>query len=438
MKRLVLFYVLSLLVFSSTWAEKHPFDNGLYWELNNGVLTISGNGGSTNWHSRPWESSKAEIKKVIIQNGVRTIGKWAFDECSNLSTVTIPQSVTSIGDNAFSGCISLSTIIIPQSVSSIGSDAFFDCGLTSISIPNSVKSIGNGAFSFCKRLSSISLPNTFCSIERDAFLQEDEDEIDKYYSGTIISMPQWLLDKGEDAWTYCGLSESSVNEFKRNNTPGNIIKRKGGYSSAVEMMNGSTKYYKVTKNGKYGLTSAEGEVIVPTEMETIEQAGTGFLRFKVGSYWGVMNYTGKIIIPTDRGYTKIGDYVSFTKRFPYEMDGYRGECNNLGVQVSKIKVATPQQNVATTNTTSNTSKNSTSSSGTTQTVVVEHRRDPVPMQVWVQCTGCFGSGMCQSGCGGTGWFTGWSGNSTRCVGCGGSGKCQFCAGQGGHYDVQYK
>ena len=77
-------------------------------------------------------------------------------------------------------------------------------------------------------------------------------------------------------------------------------------------------------------------------------------------------------------------------------------------------------------------------SGGTTTVVVEHHHDPVPMQVWKQCTGCYGSGMCQSGCGGSGWFTGYSGNSTRCIGCGGSGKCQFCAGQGGHYEVEYR
>ena len=81
--------------------------------------------------------------------------------------------------------------------------------------------------------------------------------------------------------------------------------------------------------------------IIPCEMESLEQAGTGFLRFKLNGFYGIVNYAGKIIIPTDRGYTKIGDYVSFTKRFAYEMDGYKGECNNLGVQVSKIKVNKP-------------------------------------------------------------------------------------------------
>lgn len=208
------------------------------------------------------------------------------------------------------------------------------------------------------------------------------------------------------------------------------IKADGGYASAVELMNGSTKYYKVSKGGKYGLTDAEGKVIVPAEMEALEQAGTGYLRYKLNGFWGVMNYAGKILIDTDRGYTKIGDYVSFTKRFPYEMAGWKGECDAItGRQLSKIKVEAPKQQVVK-------QEPQPKQKDDKDTIIIKH--DPIPMQVWVQCSGCFGSGMCQSGCGGTGWFTGWSGNSTRCIGCGGSGRCQFCAGQGGHYEVEYR
>ena len=97
----------------------------------------------------------------------------------------------------------------------------------------------------------------------------------------------------------------------------------------MEMMNGSTKYYKVSKNGRYGLTDAEGKVIVPTEMEALESAGTGYLKYKLNGFWGVMNYAGKIIIDTDRGYTSIGDFKTFNKRFPYTMTGYNQWTANI-------------------------------------------------------------------------------------------------------------
>ena len=247
---------------------------------------------------------------------------------------------------------------------------------------------------------------------------------------------------------YTGVCNEHGDEISLTKLPptGDDIKANGDYASAVEMKNGSTKYYKVSKNGRYGMTDAEGKIIVPTEMEALESAGTGYLRYKLNGFWGLMNYQGKVLIDTNRGYTSIGDYKSFNKRFAYTMNGYKGECDATGKQISKIKVDTPRQNtsVASSSSSSSSSSSTSSSSGNnssgnkTTTVVVEHHRDPVPVQVWKQCIICGGSGKCQT-CGGTGIFKGWSGNSTICeYGCGGSGKCSFCAGHGGHYEVEYR
>ena len=258
-------------------------------------------------------------------------------------------------------------------------------------------------------------------------------------------MPQWLINKGLQEWERCGLSEVSVNAYKTGKklySP-TIIKAEGGYISAVELMNSSTKYYKVSKNGRYGLTDAEGKVIVPTEMEALESAGAGYLRYKLNGFWGVMNYAGKIIIDTDRGYTSIGDFKTFNKRFPYTMTGYKGECDATGRQISKIKVETPQQNVAATSSSSksNTSNNGNSKSGnSTQTVVVEHHRDPVPFQEWQACFACGGMGtMGCDGCGGSG--TKYRGDKLeRCFRCNGQGliPCNVCYGNKGKYITVYR
>ena len=188
------------------------------------------------------------------------------------------------------------------------------------------------------------------------------------------------------------------------------------------------------------MVNSEGREIVPVEMEALESAGAGYLRYKLAGFWGLMNYTGKIIIDTDRGYTKIGDYVSFTKRFPYEMDGYRGECNNLGVQVSKIKVNTAVTQQAQSTASSKTGSSSNSNNGTTQTVVVEHHRDPIPVQQWQACWACGGMGtMGCDGCGGSG--TKYIGdNLRRCGLCNGQGirPCNICYGNKGQYITVYQ
>ena len=215
------------------------------------------------------------------------------------------------------------------------------------------------------------------------------------------------------------------------------IKSSGGFSSVVAMYYGSTKYYKVSKDSRYGLTDSYGKQVIPIEMDALESAGTGYLKYKLNGFWGLMNYQGKILIDTDRGYTSIGDYKSFSKRFAYTMSGYKGECDAAGRQISKIKVETPKQQTASSSSSSS-SSNSSSNSNTgnnTQTIHVQHHRDPVPVQVWIQCNICYGSGICQTINCNNGWNYG---TRMACLGCGGSGRCGICGGHGGHYEVQYR
>ena len=151
----------------------------------------------------PWFSRREEIKKVIIENGVKNIGNKAFRDCVKLTSVEIPSSVTSIGDDAFSGCYNLTSVEIPNSVTSIGDWAFYSCAsLTSIEIPNSVTSIGDRAFEFCTGLISINIPNSITSIGDDAF--------QKCTSLTSINIPNSVTSIGEWSFYSC-TSLTSIN-----------------------------------------------------------------------------------------------------------------------------------------------------------------------------------------------------------------------------------
>jgi len=97
-----------------------------FWSFDTatGKLTIFGRG---DMYSGGWEDHKDEITSVEIENGITSIGEYAFRGCTNLTSIEIPGSVTSIGDYAFYNRTGLTSITIPDSVESIGVDAFLNC-----------------------------------------------------------------------------------------------------------------------------------------------------------------------------------------------------------------------------------------------------------------------------------------------------------------------
>ena len=166
-------------------------------------------------------SGNLVIPESVVYEGktyyVTSIGDYAFNDCSSLSSVNIPSCVKAIGESAFSGCSALASISIPNSVTFIGPNAFVGTAwiktqpdglvyagkfvycykgempanthvtikdgalgiagfafynytnLTSVTIPNSVKSINYYAFGYCSSLTSVTIPNSVTKIDNYAF-----------------------------------------------------------------------------------------------------------------------------------------------------------------------------------------------------------------------------------------------------------------------------
>ena len=182
-----------------------------------GTMVISGQGDMTDYEavgggpSVPWSSHRADVKKIVIESGVTSIGneacvaffnlesatiadtvtrigEYAFYNCIKLSGVQIPASVVQIGEYAFSGCQNLRNIVIPQGVTVISDYAFESCvALENIVIPEGVTAIGRGAFKYCPSLRKIELPSSITSIGRNAF-EECENLGHILYRGT---QEQW-------------------------------------------------------------------------------------------------------------------------------------------------------------------------------------------------------------------------------------------------------
>lgn len=103
-------------------------------------------------------SNWSVMTKIVIPEGVTTIGEAAFHRCSSLVTVVLPSTLRTIEGEAFSYCSALQEIVIPEGVTTIGNAAFRRCtALKKINIPKSVTAFGPNPFDKCDVLTDFGI-----------------------------------------------------------------------------------------------------------------------------------------------------------------------------------------------------------------------------------------------------------------------------------------
>lgn len=116
----------------------------------NGKLWIVGDGGMANYSSyenTPWAKNGRDPNSVVVDEGVTTIGSYAF-AYEALTEVEMPnESLQEIGDAAFKNSL-IKSISIGHNTSTIGREAFANCkNLKDTNIPKNLVSVGEYAFS---------------------------------------------------------------------------------------------------------------------------------------------------------------------------------------------------------------------------------------------------------------------------------------------------
>ena len=178
-QKLLFIFALLCTVAQGAWADaSESCGDGVTWSYvaDTKILSIAKTGDGTgamanyNINNQPWR--EFNITKVVIGEGVTSIGDDAFFVYPSLLSVEIPASVTSIGGSAFYKCTGLTSVSFAtgSQLASIGNYAFYNCtNLASITIPNGVTTISNNAFNSAG-LTSIAIPASVTSIGSLAFM----------------------------------------------------------------------------------------------------------------------------------------------------------------------------------------------------------------------------------------------------------------------------
>lgn len=194
----------------------------LRWSLSGGALTISGSGAMPNYtdaNMPPWYDAAEAINRIVIEEGVTSIGSLAFYGCSTALRASLPSTVTAIGDRAFKNCTSLAYVALPEGLEFIGEAAFENCSsLNGIILPQSLRTIENYAFDRCVGLTSITIPAGVTNLGMVVFYNctgltraTISCPIDKlpdwFFYGctalTVVDLPETVTETGDQAFHNC-------------------------------------------------------------------------------------------------------------------------------------------------------------------------------------------------------------------------------------------
>jgi hypothetical protein len=260
-------------------------DGNIFWRITaDGTLIISGTGAMPSYSviERPWEEYVDRVKKVIVEEGVTSVGYSAFINFASLESVRLAQSVTKVGNSAFWACVSLTevdlggvkeiesdafescprlvdidlsgvtvigdeaffnsedlTAVDLSSIRTLGFFAFYNClGLESVTIGKDVESMPDGAFGYCLKLEEVTvLATSPPEIHPDCFERDPyfPDKADVLYVpagsyNTYVSSP-WAdqFDSIDafyavgDIYPHSGTPIGVVFEVSANGRNGNIV-----------------------------------------------------------------------------------------------------------------------------------------------------------------------------------------------------------------------
>lgn len=202
------------------------------------TLHVCGVGRSKYFNGQPpWGEIINHIRNIEIDDGITSIGGYAFKGCKMVKSVTIPDSVTEIKTSAFHNCKSLTSVTLPSNAVTIYDYAFGGCSsmkyvhidsliswlsmdftivtasplygneanlyiggdiVTEVDIPSGITEIKKFAFAHCRSLTYVTIPDSVIAIGSNAF-GSCFSLTDIYYNGT---MAQWASIAFSSSWDY--------------------------------------------------------------------------------------------------------------------------------------------------------------------------------------------------------------------------------------------
>ncbi len=253
------------------------------WTLEGNTLHISGTGAMTDYVNPSsinatypgWYDHKDAIFAVIVDEGITTVGDYAFNDYKYIESLSLPEGLVEIGNHSFADCINLIEVKLPSTLEKIGDDAmnysdngysFYKCtSLTEITIPEGLKNMGYGAFNGCTGLKTVYWNAIDCDVNvidpvaryTGVFMDSGVQSVE--FGDNVNSIPAYLFSGVKTLTSFS--TQGSVNYVGFEALPEDLWNAPEEHGEVIYIDNAAYIY-------KYPLTAAEPEVEVSLRLGT--------------------------------------------------------------------------------------------------------------------------------------------------------------------------
>ena len=177
------------------------------WDTETKTITISGEGAMTDWSANGSPFYAYAIRNnctsIVVEEGVTTIGSYAFYNLQKVTSLTLPSTLTEIHEAAFLNLKVLTECDIPTGVTVIGKKAFTGCYvLEDVELPQGLLTLGEGAFSDCRAFTSVTIPPLITELPTNCFAQN--------WNVTSFNIPEGVVKAGQYVLTGSQITEINI------------------------------------------------------------------------------------------------------------------------------------------------------------------------------------------------------------------------------------
>ena len=269
------------------------------WSLKDSVFTVSGVGSTydyVTYQEVPWYSVRSDIKKVIVSEGITSVGKYLFAYISNLEEVEIAGSVEQVGEYSFYDCYSLRKVAFSEGLKRFNNYSFFtnSPSTPSITLPSTTEFVGNSAFAF------LSLEEVTCLAL--TVPESGSDAVFSYVSSTVLYVPEESIDNYKADVHWSGFKE--ILDLNSANSTDTSTHEPPIYVDVYDTIRRQVNVYDTTYHPTYVFDTVHTQVLhyVPLELELYNYTVVFDTIYKTYKVW-VNAYDTITVYATDTIYT---------------------------------------------------------------------------------------------------------------------------------------